>query len=136
MRKAPPQSRRSTTSTKSKKTTRKTPRRRTEQQPMNDSQLEKLTLIELRELADLVDRNIVERQASERNNLRAKFEELAEEAGLSLADVLNGRGKSKSVQAKFVNPADPMETWSGRGRQPRWLVAKLKSGGSLDDFRV
>ena len=40
------------------------------------------------------------------------------------------------VRAKYCNPARPSETWSGRGRQPRWLSAQLRSGKNLDDFRI
>src|SRR5689334_16095027 len=56
---------------------------------------------------------------------------------LSPADVklaLNGRGRKRSALAgkkvppKYRNPADKGETWTGRGRQPLWLVAALKSG--------
>jgi DNA-binding protein H-NS len=40
------------------------------------------------------------------------------------------------VLPKYRNPAKPGETWSGRGKQPRWLTAQLKSGRKLDDFRI
>ena len=40
------------------------------------------------------------------------------------------------VLPKFRNPAEPSQTWSGRGRQPRWLTAQLRSGKRIDDFRI
>lgn len=40
------------------------------------------------------------------------------------------------VYAKFHNPEQPSQTWAGRGKQPRWLAAELKSGKRLDDFRI
>ena len=40
------------------------------------------------------------------------------------------------VRPKFRNPMRPFETWAGRGRQPRWLSAQLRSGKQLDDFRI
>jgi DNA-binding protein H-NS len=40
------------------------------------------------------------------------------------------------VFPKYRNPADPAETWAGRGRQPRWLTEQLRSGRKLDDFRI
>ena len=40
------------------------------------------------------------------------------------------------VFPKYRNPAEPAETWSGRGKQPRWLTAQLRSGKKLDDFRI
>lgn len=41
-----------------------------------------------------------------------------------------------AVKAKFRNPEQPSETWSGRGRRPRWLDAQLRSGKRIDDFRI
>jgi hypothetical protein len=38
--------------------------------------------------------------------------------------------------SKYINPAQPSETWAGRGKQPRWLAAQLKSGKRSDDFRI
>jgi DNA-binding protein H-NS len=40
------------------------------------------------------------------------------------------------VFPKYRNPANPSETWAGRGKQPRWLTAQLRAGGKLDDFRI
>ena len=40
------------------------------------------------------------------------------------------------VFPKYRNPAKPEETWAGRGKQPRWLTAQLRSGKKLDDFRI
>ena len=40
------------------------------------------------------------------------------------------------VFPKYRNPADPAETWAGRGRQPRWVTEQLRSGRKLDDFRI
>jgi DNA-binding protein H-NS len=40
------------------------------------------------------------------------------------------------VVPKYRNPAQPAETWAGRGKQPRWLTALLKAGKKLDDFSI
>jgi DNA-binding protein H-NS len=40
------------------------------------------------------------------------------------------------VLPKYRNPKNPRETWAGRGKQPRWLKAQLRSGKGLDDFRI
>jgi DNA-binding protein H-NS len=37
---------------------------------------------------------------------------------------------------KFRNPDQPSETWSGRGKRPRWLDTQLRSGKRIDDFRI
>jgi DNA-binding protein H-NS len=36
--------------------------------------------------------------------------------------------KRTKVAAKYRNPSDHSQTWSGRGRQPRWFKAALKKG--------
>jgi DNA-binding protein H-NS len=40
------------------------------------------------------------------------------------------------VFPKYRNPAQPSETWAGRGMQPRWLTVQLRAGKKLDDFRI
>ena len=40
------------------------------------------------------------------------------------------------VPPKYRNPDRPSETWAGRGKQPRWLVAQLGAGKRIDDFRI
>ena len=46
------------------------------------------------------------------------------------------RRKYPKVLPKYSNPLSPSETWSGRGKQPRWVVAALKTGHRLDEFRI
>jgi DNA-binding protein H-NS len=46
------------------------------------------------------------------------------------------RRKYPKVMPKYRNPSAPAETWSGRGKQPRWLVAALQSGRLLEDMRI
>ncbi|WP_163314351.1 H-NS histone family protein, partial [Enterobacter hormaechei] len=46
------------------------------------------------------------------------------------------RRKYPRVLPKYRNPSEPSETWSGRGKQPRWLVAAIKSGHKIDDFKI
>jgi DNA-binding protein H-NS len=35
-----------------------------------------------------------------------------------------------------MNPDNPGETWAGRGRKPKWLVAKLDKGEKITDFAI
>jgi DNA-binding protein H-NS len=46
------------------------------------------------------------------------------------------RRKYPLVLPKFRNPSVPGETWSGRGKRPRWLVAALKGGAKVEDFQI
>ena len=40
------------------------------------------------------------------------------------------------VQPKYRNPDRASETWSGRGKQPRWFNALLQSGKQIDELRI
>jgi DNA-binding protein H-NS len=40
------------------------------------------------------------------------------------------------VPPKYRNPDKLSETWAGRGKHPRWLVAQLRSGKRIEDFQI
>lgn len=44
--------------------------------------------------------------------------------------------KLGKVAAKYRNPANPKETWSGRGMQPRWLANETAKGRKLEEFLI
>lgn len=41
-----------------------------------------------------------------------------------------------AVLPKFRNPADPTQTWAGRGKQPRWLTSQIKAGKKIEEFLI
>ena len=49
---------------------------------------------------------------------------------------VSGRRPYPPVPPKYRNPDEPSETWAGRGKQPRWLVAQLRLGKRVDDFKI
>jgi DNA-binding protein H-NS len=59
--------------------------------------------------------------------------------GKDLSQSLNSNGKQRRkyprVFPKYRNP-QTSETWSGRGKQPRWLVAAIKTGRKMEDFEI
>jgi DNA-binding protein H-NS len=44
--------------------------------------------------------------------------------------------KGVKVEPKYRNPADPTQTWAGRGMPPKWLSAELARGRKLEDFAI
>lgn len=46
------------------------------------------------------------------------------------------RRKASKVAAKYRDPDNKRNTWSGRGRMPRWLAQKTKHGRSVADFLI
>jgi DNA-binding protein H-NS len=52
-----------------------------------------------------------------------------------------GNGKShplkgRTVAPKYRDPANPNQTWAGRGQAPRWLVAYENKGRKRDEFLI
>ena len=45
-------------------------------------------------------------------------------------------GTTRKVAPKYRNPANAKETWSGRGKQPRWLAELVKKGKKPEDFLI
>jgi DNA-binding protein H-NS len=41
-----------------------------------------------------------------------------------------------SLPAKYRNPENEAETWTGRGHRPKWLKAALAAGAALERFAV
>lgn len=54
----------------------------------------------------------------------------------SVKDMPRARRKYPRVFPKYRNPTEPSETWSGRGKQPRWLAAALKTGHKIEEFVI
>lgn len=46
------------------------------------------------------------------------------------------RRKTGKVAAKYRDPDNKRNTWSGRGRMPVWLAQKTKYGRSVTDFLI
>jgi DNA-binding protein H-NS len=103
--------------------------------------VDKMTLKELRDLESKVSAAIVRVQDQDRAELKSKIDELAKRHGVSVPELYGmgkgrGAGRGGKVAVKFMNPDNRSETWTGRGRQPRWLVAKLTKGAKVADFAV
>ncbi len=86
-----------------------------------------------------LEQQIAETQERERSDAIAKVKSLMSEYGLSVADLTarsaKAAGKASKVAAKYRNQAT-VETWSGRGLQPKWLKAAVANGAKLEDFSI
>lgn len=40
------------------------------------------------------------------------------------------------VAPKYRNPANPAETWSGRGKHPKWMTNAMAGGKKPEDFLI
>ena len=101
------------------------------------SNLEKMSLAELTQMQARIERLKVDKQNAERLALRKRLTDIAKEHGFDIHDLFDGRRRVKgSVAVKYRDPDNPANTWTGRGRPPRWLAAAMTTGKSRDDFLV
>lgn len=100
--------------------------------------LNSLSLKELKDLQSQVARAIAGYEERRKREVLAELDEIAKAKGFSLAEltgVAAGRKRSPSV-AKYANPANPADTWSGRGRKPRWFSEALAKGKKPEDLAI
>lgn len=95
--------------------------------------LDKLSRKELEALRADVDEAIVQRRKSEKQEALAAAQKAAAEYGFSLDELTGrkgGRGgaKASSAEPKYMNPDNPTQTWTGKGRQPNWFKAAIEAG--------
>ncbi|WP_132997153.1 H-NS histone family protein [Sulfitobacter sp. TCYB15] len=80
----------------------------------------------------LEDVKMAIKNAYERDRVEARkaAEKAAAEYGFSLDEVSGGtkKGKAAKAAAKYANPEDPSQTWTGKGRQPNWFRDLIASG--------
>ena len=100
--------------------------------------VDKMSLKELVDLEAKVRKAIAIARDRERAEAKMELAALAERRGFSVNDLFgSSRGtKGTKVAVKYRNKDNPMETWTGRGRQPKWLAALLKKGRKIEDFAV
>lgn len=73
--------------------------------------------------------------------VREKIQAILKAERMTIDEVFPSRGaKPKraglAVAAKFRDPANPANTWSGRGKRPRWFNDALKAGKKEKDLLI
>jgi DNA-binding protein H-NS len=78
------------------------------------------------------------KQVAEREAVRKQLVDLAREHGFDVYELFGlGRKGKSSVAVKYRDPKNPANTWTGRGRMPRWMTAATKGGkATKEDFLI
>ena len=101
--------------------------------------LDDLSLEELKSLQNDVALALYNFEKRKKAEALAEIKSLAHAKGFSLDELLGGeaaKGKRAPAVAKYADPANPDNTWSGRGRKPKWLVAQIENGKTVEDFAI
>jgi DNA-binding protein H-NS len=97
-----------------------------------------MSYVELSRMEARIARLKIEKQNAERSELRKRVLAMVREHGFGIGDLFGMGGKGKgSVAVKYRDAQNPENTWTGRGRMPRWMVAATKGGkAKREDFLV
>ncbi|GAA6159369.1 MULTISPECIES: H-NS histone family protein [Ruegeria] len=101
--------------------------------------LEKMSRKELIDLRGQLDKALIKAEKRERQEALKAAEKAAAEFGFSLSELSDGgigSGSKPKANAKYRNPSEPTQTWSGRGRKPQWVHDALNSGADIADLEI
>ena len=108
--------------------------------------LSQLSLTDLLGLQNALPSIIEQAKQTEKAALIEKMEALAAESGFDLSEVFNDKAEPEAekkkrkqigfVKAKYINPENAEQTWTGRGRKPKWVAQHLKKSGKLEELLI
>ena len=102
---------------------------------MNVRDLERMPLDDLWNLHERIVAILDVKLVQETRKLEEKLNELGRRFGRAPPGPSQRRPYPK-VQQKYCNPEHSAQTWSGRGKQPRWVKTLMTNGSTLEDLRV
>jgi DNA-binding protein H-NS len=111
--------------------------------------LEDLSIAALRKVVECATALITQKTEGEKRSFIEEMRARAKSLGVSITDLFGKSApkpvkkappkkraaKSASTPIKFKGP-NPDDTWTGRGRRPRWLVALEAEGKDRKDYAV
>lgn len=111
---------------------------------MSNVDVAKLSYAELIELRTQLERQIAGKRGEELKVLADGFAKKLEAAGFTVAEGVEalkpylptGSQARTAARVLYRDPASPSNTWSGRGRTPKWLSDFEAQGRQRDEFRA
>ena len=102
--------------------------------------LNKMSRVELIAHRKDVDKAILEADDRDRREALEAAEKAVAKYGFSLSEISGGKGRGKGKRgkavAKYRNPANHEQTWSGMGRKPHWIHDALSAGADITDLEI
>ena len=103
---------------------------------MADIDLSKLNIDDLADLVGKAQSEMAAREKTRRRELRKELERRVAADGYQLGDIFPEFGTANGTRpgrqkrpAKYRNPQNPDDTWSGIGRTPKWVAAIVEERG-------
>ncbi len=103
---------------------------------MTGINVDKMSLKQLLALKTKLQKATALARERECPKVKREITALAKKRGFSLSELFVGPGKRKLVAPKYADPDEPLQTWTGRGRRPYWLIAKMRKGAKLEQLAL
>lgn len=109
---------------------------------INLDELDKLSAEDLKTAQKKIGKALDSFHSRKIAEARAKAEAMMKELGVSVDEVFNLGGDSaadkpkRPVAPKYIDPTDGSNTWTGRGKKPKWVEAQLAAGKTLADLKI
>ena len=102
---------------------------------------------ELKALQKKIDTALARVTGKEKKAALAAVEKVAKVHGFALADLIEtgsakaalktkAKVKKQPALAKYANPSDKTQTWTGKGRQPGWFKDAIGAGKRAADLVI
>lgn len=100
--------------------------------------LNSLSLEDLKGLQKKVNKAVVSYEERQKQKALAELEAKAKEMGFTLSELTGGKpAKTRAAgPAKYRNPADASQTWTGKGRRPVWFMEAIANGATPEALEV
>jgi len=100
-------------------------------------ELTRLSIPELESLKEEIDATIMDKREAVKDRLLSDLAKKAEKEGIALSDLIGKKGiKKRRAKALYQNPTNLTQTWSGKGRKPKWITELESQGKSLDSMKI
>ena len=97
-----------------------------------------MSYAELAEFESRIAALKAKKRNAQRSEVRQKIAQMAKQYGFDIRELFGERVKERNrIATKYRDPENPQNTWTGRGRMPRWMAAATKgSKAKREEFLI
>ena len=102
----------------------------------------KLGFDELLDRKRQLDLEIAARQDTELDSLKSKVMTVANALGITVGEMFGIKGeveprrRKQTPRIKYHDPDQPQNTWTGKGKPPKWMQERLEQGATKEQFQI